>query len=81
VGGLFRFRWWRNDKFELFLATNLTRVHESLKCTPAMALGITDRVWTIGYLIEVALATQPIKPVPSAPDRRKLFKVIDGGKN
>jgi len=59
---------------------NLTRVHESLKCTPAMALGIADRVWTIADLIEAALATQPITPVPSAPDRRRMLKVIQGGK-
>lgn len=57
---------------------NLCRVHESLKCTPAMALGITDRVWTITDLIEAALATQPITPVPSAPERRKAFRVIEG---
>jgi hypothetical protein len=31
---------------------NLTRVHESLKCTPAMALGVADRAWTIGDLID-----------------------------
>jgi hypothetical protein len=55
-------------------------VHESLRCTPAMALGIADRVWTIADLIEAALATQPIAPVPTAPDRRKLFKVVQGGK-
>jgi IS1 family transposase len=59
---------------------NLTRVHESLRCTPAMALGITDRVWTIADLIEAALATQPIAPLPSAPERRKTFRVIEGGK-
>jgi IS1 family transposase len=60
---------------------NLTRTHESLKCTPAMALGLTDRVWTIPDLIEAALATQPIAPVPSAPQRRKAFRVIEGGKS
>lgn len=60
---------------------NLCRVHESLKSTPAMALGITDRVWTISNLIEASLATQPIAPVPSASERRKTFRVIDGGKN
>lgn len=59
---------------------NLTRTHESLRCTPAMALGITDHVWTISDLIEAALATQPITPVPSAPERRKAFKVIQGGR-
>jgi IS1 family transposase len=60
---------------------NLCRMHEALKMTPAKALGITDRVWTISDLIEVALATQPITPVPIAPDRRKLFTVIKGGKD
>jgi IS1 family transposase len=58
---------------------NLCRVHESLKSTPAMALGIAERVWTIGDLLDAALATQPITPVTTAPDRRKRFRVIDGG--
>ena len=30
---------------------NLCRVHESLRSTPAMTLGIADRVWTISDLI------------------------------
>ena len=58
---------------------NLCRVHESLRSTPAMALGIAERVWTIGDLVDAAIATQPIDPVVTAPDRRKRFKVIDGG--
>jgi hypothetical protein len=45
------------------------------------ALGVVDRTWTIGDLIDAALATQPITPVPTAPDRRKTFRVFDGGKN
>lgn len=60
---------------------NLCRVHESLRSTPAMALGIADRVWTIGDLLDAAMATQPITPETTAPDRRKRFTVIDGGKN
>lgn len=59
---------------------NLCRVHESLRSTPAMVLGIAERGWTIGDLLDAALATQPITPVTTAPDRRKRFKVIDGGK-
>lgn len=59
---------------------NLCRVHESLRTTPAVALGIADRVWTIGDLLDAAMATQPIDPVVSAPDRRKQFKVIEGGR-
>ena len=60
---------------------NLCRVHESLRSTPAMALGVADRVWTIADLLDAALATQPITPVTTAPDRRKRWQVIDGGKN
>ena len=45
-----------------------------------MALGIADRVWTIGDLLDAALATQPITPETTTPDRRKRFKVIDGGR-
>jgi hypothetical protein len=59
---------------------NLCRVHESLRSTPAMALGIADRVWTIGDLIDAALSVQSIAPTPTAPDRRKRFRVIEGGK-
>ena len=60
---------------------NLCRVHESLRTTPAVALGIAEHVWTIGDLIDAALATQPIDPVVTAPDRRKRFRVIEGGRD
>jgi hypothetical protein len=59
---------------------NLCRVHESLRSTPAMALGIADHVWSIGELIDAALATQSDAPRTPAPDRRRKFRVIDGGK-
>lgn len=59
---------------------NLCRSHEALRMTPAMALGISDRVWSISDLIDAALATQPIKPETTAPDRRKRFRVIQGGR-
>jgi IS1 family transposase len=59
---------------------NLCRVHESLRSTPAMALGIADRVWSIGDLLDAALAAEPPKPTPTAPDRRRQFRVIEGGR-
>jgi len=34
---------------------NLCRVHETLRATPAVALGITDRVWSVGDLLDAAL--------------------------
>lgn len=59
---------------------NLCRVHESLKTSPAAQLGITDHVWSLGELIDAALATQPIEPVVTAPQRRRQFKLIEGGR-
>jgi hypothetical protein len=59
---------------------NMCRVHEALRTTPAVALGIADRVWTLGDLLDAALATQPIDPVVTAPDRRRRFRVIQGGR-
>ena len=38
---------------------NLCRVHETTSTTPALALGVTDRVWSIGDLIDAALAITP----------------------
>ena len=53
---------------------NFVRVHETLRITPAMAIGITDHVWSIGELIYKALEmptepTAPIAPVtpPTLP--------------
>jgi IS1 family transposase len=60
---------------------NLCRVHEALKTTPAKTLGVVGRTWAIGELIDAALATQPITPVPTAPERRRSFTVIKGGKD
>lgn len=34
---------------------NFCRVHEALRITPAMQLGVTDHVWTISELVEAAL--------------------------
>ena len=59
---------------------NFCRVHEALRATPGMGLCIADRVWTIGDFLDAALATQPIDQIVTAPDRRKRFTVIDGGK-
>lgn len=58
---------------------NFCRVHEALRQTPAMALGLTDHVWTVSELIEKALAN-----VPDDLGRRRKpvsLRVIKGGKN
>lgn len=57
---------------------NLCRTHEALRMTPAMALGITDHVWSVAELIEAALKAVPTKPTPTPAQRRKSFRVIQG---
>jgi IS1 family transposase len=55
---------------------NFCRVHETLRVTPAMQLGVTDHIWTISELVEAAL-TGVVQPMPRKVGR---FGVIDGGK-
>jgi hypothetical protein len=53
---------------------NFCRVHDTLRATPAMALGISDHIWTIGELLAACLEKAPTKP-------RKVhrrFTVIQG---
>lgn len=53
----------------------LCRVHETLRITPAMALGITDHVWSVAELVEAATVEAPITDRP----RFGRFQVIQGG--
>ena len=55
---------------------NLCWVHETLRITPAMALGVTDHIWTIGELIEAASANATPEPKGR---RHGRFRIIDGG--
>ena len=56
---------------------NLCRVHEALRMTPAMALGVADHIWTVGELVEAATGAVEIEPPPGRPVGP--FRVIDGG--
>ncbi len=55
---------------------NFCRVHETIRVTPAMALGVTDHIWTIGEWIEAATAdtTPGLEDKPAGH-----YWVIDGG--
>jgi hypothetical protein len=48
---------------------NFCRVHETLRCTRAMALGVTDHIWTIGELISAALEPSGVPPLPRPTPR------------
>jgi IS1 family transposase len=50
---------------DLYVANyNFVRVHETLKTTPAVAIGVTGHVWTIEELAETALKLGATKPPP-----------------
>ena len=55
---------------------NFCRVHESLRTTPSMALGVADHIWTIGELLDACLNGEIKEPAGRKIGR---FTVIDGG--
>jgi IS1 family transposase len=59
---------------------NLCRVHETIRTTPAVAQDIADHVWSIGELLDAALALGPVEPINSPAERRRTFRVIKGGR-
>jgi len=48
---------------------NLCRVHETLRTTPAMELGVTDHVWDLEELIVTALLEPEPPPLLDEQDR------------
>ncbi len=52
---------------------NLCRVHETIRMTPAMFLGVTGHIWEIGEMIEAAMGDY------EPPQPRQPFQVIEGG--
>ena len=37
-----------------FAHYNLVRIHKRLRCTPAMAAGVTNQLWSMNDLLETA---------------------------
>ena len=65
---------------------NWCRVCEPLRVSPAIEMGLTDHIWSVGELLREAATAPPIEPItpPAAvyprPGRRP-FKLIVGGRN
>lgn len=51
-----------------FMHYNFCRVHKSLRMTPAMAAGVTNRLWDVGDLVALVDAAEP------APKKRGPYK-------
>lgn len=58
------------------------RIHETLRETPAMALGLTSHVWSVGELIERAkeVPESIAPPLPPEPRGQPRLRLIRGGK-
>jgi len=57
---------------------NFCRVHEALRITPAMHLGVTDHIWSISELLRAALSGRVRQAVEG---HKAKFRVIQGGKS
>lgn len=57
---------------------NFCRVHEALRITPAMQLGVADHIWTVSELVESALSGEVRARVQRA---KEGFRVIQGGRS
>jgi IS1 family transposase len=55
---------------------NFCRVHETLRITPAMHLGLTDHIWSISEMVEAALTGVIATPVK----RTTALTLIQGGR-
>jgi IS1 family transposase len=42
-----------------YMHYNFVRIHKTLRVTPAMAAGVTDRLWSVQDIVEMAEATLP----------------------
>ena len=50
---------------------NLVRIHKTLRVTPAMADGVTDRLWEIADIAKLVEAAE------AAPKKRGSYKKLD----
>ncbi len=51
-----------------FMFYNFVRIHKTLQCSPAMAAGVTDRLWELGDIVALIDAAAPL------PKKRGPYK-------
>jgi len=54
-----------------FMYYNFVRIHQTLRVTPAMAAGVTDRLWELSDLVAMIDAAAP-KPGRRGPYRKRV---------
>lgn len=53
-----------------FMHYNFARIHKTLRVTPAMEAGISDHVWSLEEIVEMAESAMP-KPGPRGPYKKR----------
>jgi IS1 family transposase len=51
-----------------FMYYNFVRIHQTLRITPAMAAGVTDRVWEIADIVRLLEDQKPVKDRDARPE-------------
>ena len=59
-----------------FMFYNFTRIHKSLKVTPAMAAGITDRLWSMED-IAAAIDARAVPPKKRGPYKKRVAETAE----
>lgn len=54
-----------------FMYYNFVRIHKSLRMTPAMAAGVTDRLWEIGDIVALIEAKEAEQPTVRGPYKKR----------
>ncbi|RUW02282.1 MULTISPECIES: helix-turn-helix domain-containing protein [unclassified Mesorhizobium] len=54
-----------------FMYYNFVRIHKTLRVTPAMAAGVTDKLWEIADIVALIEAKEAEKPAIRGPYRKK----------
>ncbi|MGR3514315.1 MAG: IS1 family transposase [Paracoccaceae bacterium] len=57
-----------------FMFYNFCRIHQTLKVTPAMAAGITDRLWDIEDLVQLVEDREALLPRKRGPYKKRTSK-------
>ena len=54
---------------------NFVRIHSKLRMTPAMAAGVSDRLWEIGDIVKLVEAAEAEKPRTRGPYKKKATQI------
>jgi len=60
-----------------FMYYNFVRIHKTLRCTPAMAAGVTDRLWDVGDMVDVIEAWEREPDAGEATENADLERLLD----